>query len=67
MPIHVFDACFGGKTYTLHVSAENVDKAWDKIAYERPSNLANLSKFTHIDSVPDGRDLPSSPHLVIRF
>jgi len=67
MPVHVFDASFWGKTYTLHVSAENVDKAWDKITYERPSNLACLSRFTHVDSVPDGCDLPASPHLVISF
>jgi hypothetical protein len=71
MAIHIFDAAwlppYTPLICTLHVSAETVDKAWDKIAYERPGEIAGCSKFTHIDSVPDGCDLPESPHPVISF
>ena len=71
MPIHVFDAAgtcrATGLVYfrTLHVSAETLKKAWDKIAYARPEQVCACDRFTHIDSVPNGCDLPGTNYTVL--
>jgi hypothetical protein len=74
MPVHVFDACRHpgpngpcDNKFILHVSAKTIDEAWDKIDYERPEQVCACDRFTHIDSVPDGCDLPESPYPVISF